>query len=151
MKRWIFLFLLIGSFAALISFTTSGPSEVAADSGEVEYAVGTKNPASTYCTEVMGYEYEIVTEVDGGQVGNCILPDGQKCDQWDFYAGVCGADYSYCAANGMGLETKADGLDPFSPEYAVCVGSDGARRSRSTPSHPVPSAGRSCAAAGCPR
>ena len=111
MKKWTLFVLMIGSFVALISFSTSGPNEVAADSSEVEYAVGTKNPASTYCTEVMGYEYEIVTKEDGGQVGNCILPDGQKCDQWDFYAGKCGTEQSFCAVNGMGLETKSDGFN----------------------------------------
>jgi C1A family cysteine protease/putative hemolysin len=73
----------------------------------------------------MGYKYQIVETADGGQRGICILPNGEACDEWDFYAGVCGAAYSYCAQKGYRLETRNDGKDPFSPKYAVCVSPEG--------------------------
>lgn len=83
-----------------------------------------RNPAAVYCTDVMGYEYEAVEVSDGGQMGICILPSGEECGQWDFYAGRCGQRYSYCAQRGYRVETRSDGRDPFAPEYAVCVSSD---------------------------
>ncbi len=42
------------------------------------------NPSATYCLEVMGYDY--VSE-------NCLFPDGESCNAWDFYNGTCGAEY----------------------------------------------------------
>ena len=47
-----------------------------------QLAVG--NPAAIYCADIMGYEYKIAADVDGGERGICILPNEQKCDQWDF-------------------------------------------------------------------
>ena len=83
------------------------------------------NPAYTYCTEIMGYDYRVTTDEDGGQDGVCILPDGLECPQWDFYAGKCGLEHSYCAQNGFGTEIKNDGKDPYSQIYPVCVDNDG--------------------------
>ena len=45
------------------------------------------NPASMYCLE-MGHELEI-RETELGQQGFCIFPDGNECDEWDFYNGLC--------------------------------------------------------------
>jgi len=48
------------------------------------------NPASVYCIE-QGGRSEIVTASDGSQSGNCVFPDGRKCDEWDFFrTNVCG-------------------------------------------------------------
>ncbi|MDY6868691.1 MAG: C1 family peptidase, partial [Chloroflexota bacterium] len=80
------------------------------------------NPAAFYCTNVMGYEYQVITEDDGAQKGQCIMPDEQACDQWAFYAGECGQEYSYCASEGMSIETRYDGNDPYSSTYGVCIG-----------------------------
>ena len=80
------------------------------------------NPAAVYCKE-MGYEYRI--EDDNGQKGFCALPDGLVCDAWEFLQGKCGQSYSYCAQQGYEISTLSDGQDPFSPEYAVCVTSEG--------------------------
>jgi putative hemolysin len=41
------------------------------------------NPASVFCVE-QGGEVEIVDE-EGGQVGYCILPDGTRVEEWEFY------------------------------------------------------------------
>ena len=80
------------------------------------------NPAAVYCKE-MGYDYRI--DGAGEQRGFCTLPDGQACDAWEFLQGTCGQSYSYCAQQGYEISTLSDGQDPFSPEYAVCVTSEG--------------------------
>lgn len=81
------------------------------------------NPAAVYCTD-LGYEYE-TRAGDNGEVGICIMPDDSECNQWDFYAGTCGAEYSYCAQQGYALETRADGKDAFSSTYAICIDTEG--------------------------
>jgi len=83
------------------------------------------NPAYAYCTDIMGYEYETITQDDGSQGGVCKMPDGEVCAQWDFYAGKCGAEYSYCALEGMEIETREGGEDPLARVYAVCKEQDG--------------------------
>jgi len=79
------------------------------------------NPAADYCQTIMGYDYQVVTESDGAQNGVCGMPDGETCDQWDFYAGKCGQAYSWCEQAGYRLETRTDGKDPYSFEYSACV------------------------------
>lgn len=84
-----------------------------------------RNPAAVYCLDIMGYEYKVVDGVNGGQTGVCILPNGEECNQWDFYAGTCGQSYSYCTQQGYRIETRSDGRDPFAADYAVCVSLNG--------------------------
>ena len=79
------------------------------------------NPAYDYCAGIMGYEYQVITQADGGQTGMCKLPDDTTCPDWDFYSGKCGGGYSWCEQHGYNLVTRRDGKDPYSPEYAVCV------------------------------
>ena len=50
---------------------------------------GLANPASEYCVE-QGGEVEIVDEADG-QVGYCVLPDGRRIEEWEFYRAETGA------------------------------------------------------------
>jgi hypothetical protein len=76
------------------------------------------NPAAVYCKN-LGYKYKIV-QVKGGEKGICIFPD-KECEEWEFFAGKCGTEYSYCVKNGYDIETAKDGKNPFSPEYAICV------------------------------
>lgn len=83
------------------------------------------NPAYTYCTEILGYGYKVSTEEDGGQSGYCIMPDGLECPQWDFYAGKCGQKYSYCVQEGLQIETRNDGNDPYNKEYSICLDNGG--------------------------
>ena len=83
------------------------------------------NPAFVYCSEIMGYEYELVSFPDGGQDGVCKMPDGELCAQWDFYAGTCGQAHSWCAKQSGKLELRQDGKDPYSKEYAVCLDAQG--------------------------
>jgi len=83
------------------------------------------NPAADYCQTVMGYDYSVVTAADGGQNGVCAMPDGDTCDQWDFYAGKCGQAYSWCEQTGYRLEARSDGKDPYAFEYSACVDKEG--------------------------
>lgn len=46
--------------------------------------VGLANPAAVYCNK-QGGENKIITESDGSQLGQCIFPDGRKCDDWQFF------------------------------------------------------------------
>jgi len=82
------------------------------------------NPAAYYCTDIMGYDYQIITEEDGSENGLCVMPDGNACDQWAFYSGECGTEYSYCTQEGLAIETRSDGNDPYSSVYGVCIGSE---------------------------
>ena len=90
-----------------------------------EFCVGIPNPAAAYC-KFLGYDYEIV-HTEKGDVGYCIFPDGNKCEEWSFYAGKCGQKYSYCVKNGYGIETRSDGRDPYSLEYSACIMPDKTR------------------------
>lgn len=48
-----------------------------------ETTVRIANPASVYCEEQDG-TVEIVDETDG-QVGYCVLPDGTRIEEWEFF------------------------------------------------------------------
>ena len=73
------------------------------------------NPAAAYCI-ALGYRYEIKNGT-----GYCIFPNGDSCEEWSFYAGKCGREYSYCIQKGYGLETRSDGRDPYAREYSACI------------------------------
>ncbi len=114
-------------FVSLLVVTAALPATRATEQspGATRRLAAMGNPAAVYCKDVMGYEYQIVEEADGGQRGVCVLPSGQGCGQWDFYAGTCGQEHNYCAQQGHGTETRSDGQDPFSANYAVCVSPEG--------------------------
>jgi len=76
------------------------------------------HPAAAYCTE-LGYDYKI-KDTANGQVGVCVI-NGVEYDDWNFFNGKIGQEYSYCALNGYEQITKTDGKNPYSIEYAVCV------------------------------
>jgi len=60
--------------------------------------VGLANPAALYC---QGLGYSLVTRQNAaGLDAACIFPDGNECGQWDFLAGRCGQEYSYCQGQG---------------------------------------------------
>ncbi|MCC5950634.1 MAG: DUF333 domain-containing protein [Acidimicrobiia bacterium] len=54
------------------------------DSAERERESQLPNPASAYCEE-QGGEVDIVTDEDGSESGVCVLPDGTRVDEWEFY------------------------------------------------------------------
>ncbi|MBO1113546.1 putative hemolysin [Bordetella petrii] len=46
-------------------------------------SAGMANPASVYCQE-LGGRLQIV-ETSKGQMGVCMLPDGEQIEEWDLY------------------------------------------------------------------
>ena len=77
---------------------TSTPYIEKAEGEEGDPFIGVPNPASFYCQE-MGYELEL-RDTDKGTQGICIFPDGKECDEWDFLAGRCGLEFSFCQRQG---------------------------------------------------
>jgi putative hemolysin len=77
------------------------------------------DPAGYICNE-LGYKISVRNNKEG-QYGVCIFPDGTECDEWEFYGGLCGQNWSYCEKEGYDLVTKNDGKNSYSPIYAVCV------------------------------
>lgn len=71
---------------------------------EQETLPGLANPSAVYCVG-LGYETETVTRA-GGEDADCIFPDGTRCPTWDFFAGRCAVEYSYCAQQGFTLEVE---------------------------------------------
>lgn len=69
------------------SFVTRGKS-LSPSSSSPQPAVGLANPASVYCEE-QGGQSQIVTTPDGAQSGDCLFPDGSKCDEWAFFRHEC--------------------------------------------------------------
>ena len=115
-------FLILAGLAVLLLQGQAAPDMPAA-SGTGEPMVAFANPAAVYCTN-LGYEYDL-EEGPEGQTGSCLLPEGLQCDEWDFLAGKCGAQFSYCARHGYQTVTRSDGQDQFSQQYAVCTTPDG--------------------------
>ncbi len=68
------VFLVAGALAAC------DQEEETATDGNTELA----NPASVFCVE-QGGKSEIRTGDDGGQVGICVLADGQEVDEWEYF------------------------------------------------------------------
>jgi putative hemolysin len=107
----------------LLSSPASGDVEQGVAGGSASGTTHLANPAAVYCAD-LGYEFTVV-ETPEGQRSVCRLPDGEECSAWDFLTGRCGQEHSWCARNGWVTETRTDGQDPFSPEYAVCVEAGG--------------------------
>lgn len=79
------------------------------------------NPAAVYCEEMNrqfgGYEYTVETGAGSGQIGVCILPNAEQCDEWSFFNGKCGSEFSFCEQQGYSTHTVSEGIF----EYAACV------------------------------
>ena len=78
--------------------------------------VGLANPASVYC-QGLGFTEE-TRENELGQYGVCIFPDGSECDTWDFLAGRCGEEHSYCVQQGYEIQAIEDS------NIATCIFDD---------------------------
>ena len=68
---------LVAAAARLAGDASSSGADTTADD------VGLANPASVYCVE-QGGVVEIVDEADG-QVGYCLLPDGRRIEEWEYF------------------------------------------------------------------
>jgi putative hemolysin len=77
------------------------------------------NPASLY-VRFLGYKSEMKTDSYGNQVKVCIFPNNTECDEWSFFRGKCGSEFSYCAQKGCVAET--DSTD--TAQFGVCVSTD---------------------------
>lgn len=88
-------------------------------------SIGMSNPAAKYATE-MGYEYEVVN-TGAGEKGVVKLPNGEEVDEWSFYSGASGKEYSYCAKMGWKL-TANPKKDGFNNECAACKLPDGSEK-----------------------
>lgn len=60
-----------------------------ADTAESPPAMsGMANPASTYCLQ-RGGQLEFSTRANGANVGTCVSPGGDECEEWAFLRGSC--------------------------------------------------------------
>jgi putative hemolysin len=59
------------------------PASTSTAAPESSTVTGLANPASEFCVE-QGGTVEIVEE-EGGQVGYCILPDGSRIEEWEYF------------------------------------------------------------------
>jgi len=75
------------------------------------------NPASVYC-QGLGFREE-TRQDELGQYGVCVFPDGSECDSWDFLAGRCGQEHSYCDDQGYEIQAIEDS------NIASCIFDDG--------------------------
>lgn len=101
----------------LLAVTTGGCLSVVDEPKGEEPVMGLANPASVYC-QGLGYEEE-TRENELGQYGVCTFPDSSECDTWDFLAGRCGQEYSYCVQQGFELMATEDG------NIGTCLFDDG--------------------------
>lgn len=83
--------------------------------GKEDAFIGVPNPASFYCQE-MGYELEL-RDTDGGTEGICVMPNGAECEEWEFLAGGCSIEWTYCQRQGYNIREGEDG--------AICTFNDG--------------------------
>ncbi len=51
---------------------------------ESDPAPGLANPASVFCEE-QGGSVEMETGDEGNEAGICVLPDGSRVDEWEYY------------------------------------------------------------------
>ncbi len=51
--------------------------------GQSSRTVGMPNPASAYCVKIGGVLS--LENREGGQVGICTLPDGEKIEEWELF------------------------------------------------------------------
>lgn len=79
------------------------------------------NPASVFCEE-NGGQVKLRTDETGAVAGVCILPDGSKCDEWEYYRGDCRPGEAstggavglpnlasvFCEENGGNIELRTD-------------------------------------------
>lgn len=114
-------FLIILGIIVLFLASCSGskietvPTTFVENEGEEDAFIGIPNPASFYCQE-MGYELDL-RDTDGGTEGICILPNGAECEEWEFLAGGCSIEWTFCQRQGYNIREGEDG--------AICTFNDG--------------------------
>lgn len=85
-----------------------------------------RNPAAVYCT-ALGYEYIIEKTIEG-EIGYCILPNKEKIEEWDFFTGKKGIEFSYCKRIGLEAERVKNLTDcRITEECIMCVFPNGTK------------------------
>jgi putative hemolysin len=80
--------------------------------------IGIPNPASFYCQE-MGYLLEL-RDTEEGTEGICVFPDGKECEEWEFLAGKCAIEWSYCQRQGYIIREEDEWATCFFDENNFC-------------------------------
>ena len=106
-KFWITCLILVAVLAAGCNREQAEPTEAGA---------GMPDPAAGYCVK-LGYEYDLKS-------GDCVFPDGTRCNSWAFYQGKCGQDKTYCEQQGFRIENRVEKVGSATYEYAVCIFDD---------------------------
>lgn len=114
LQRRVLSVLLIVLLVGLAACDKTPVNEMAAPTEEP--VAGLANPAAVYC-EGLGYRMEVREAAEGTDAA-CIFPDGTECGQWDFLAGRCGQEHSYCQQQGGVLEAGEGNI-------GSCVFADG--------------------------
>jgi putative hemolysin len=83
------------------------------------------NPSATYC-ESKGYTYQIITNPDGSQSGNCVFPSGKVCDGWAYYRGECNETSEAAPGTGM-ANPSATFCESKGYTYRIVTNPDGSQ------------------------
>jgi len=110
--------IILGGCKGLSAEPTPTPFIDKSESGEPDQFIGVPNPASFYCQE-MGYELKMVDE-NGGTKGICVFPNAAECEEWEFLAGGCSIEWTYCQRQGYNIQAgEAMGTCVF-PDGSSC-------------------------------
>lgn len=109
----VFLVLIIGIVLAGIYFSKNMKS----NNTEILKSdmTGIPNPSGAYCSS-LGYETEY--HQTGGSY--CIFSDKTKCEQWAFYRGKCGEEWSYCNLKNYDLKNLSE-IEGWGRDGSICV------------------------------
>jgi len=80
---------------------------------------GMPDPASAYC-KFLGYHIVVRKDLKGNEYGVCVFPDRSECDTWDFFRGICGKEFSYCAKKGCETYSITEDRGSYTAVYCAC-------------------------------
>ncbi len=115
-KKTIMIGLLLVVGLILLSFYSSKDREI--NEEQIDISVGAADPAPRYARK-MGCERRVDKTKEEGDYAYCIFPDGSECEEWAFYRGKCGQEWSYCAQQGYGMKdlTQNEGWE----KGGICI------------------------------
>ena len=90
------------------------------------------DPSAAYC-KLLGYKYEIRKDHKGDEHGVVVFPNGRECDSWDFYRGICGREFSYCAKKGCETTSVSEDQGAYKIVYCACSCKDSLGRIQTIP------------------
>ena len=76
------------------------------------------DPAAAYAA-FLGYR-TVVRKNAGGEYGVCIFPNGSECEEWQFFRGICGKEYSYCSRKGCETYSITEDKGGYKITYCAC-------------------------------